>query len=79
MSNNLVFTVGSLLQLNISEFTLSIETNDRQIMLQNSNISVKCAFLSDTSTTVVPSKNDSGVIFCLQLISKIFTCTLHLT
>ena len=29
--------------------------------------------------TVVPTKSDSDVIFCLQLLSKILTCTLHLS
>ena len=28
-------------------------------------------------TTIVPTKSD--VIFCLQLLSKILTCTLHLS
>ena len=28
--------------------------------------------------TVLPTKNDSDVIFCLQLLSKTFTCTPHL-
>ena len=28
--------------------------------------------------TVVPTKSDSGVMFCLQLLSKTLTCTLHL-
>ena len=28
--------------------------------------------------TVVPTKSDSDVIFCLQLLSKTLTCTLHL-
>ena len=30
-------------------------------------------------TTVVPTKSDSDVIFCLQLLSKTLTCTLHLS
>ena len=29
--------------------------------------------------TVVPTKNDSDVILCLQLLSKTPTCTLHLS
>ena len=29
--------------------------------------------------TVVPTKSDSDVIFCLQFLSKTLTCTLHLT
>ena len=28
--------------------------------------------------TVVPTKSDSDVILCLQLLSKTLTCTLHL-
>ena len=30
-------------------------------------------------TTVVPTKSDSDAIFCLQLLSKTLTCTLHLS
>ena len=30
------------------------------------------------NSTVVPTKSDSDVIFCLQLLSKTLTCTLHL-
>ena len=29
------------------------------------------------STTVMSTKSDSDIIFCLQLLSKTFTCTLH--
>ena len=29
------------------------------------------------TTTVVPTKSDSDVIVCLQLLSETFTCTLH--
>ena len=29
--------------------------------------------------TVVPTKSDSDVIFCLQLLSETLTCTLHLS
>ena len=29
--------------------------------------------------TVVPTKSDSDVIFCLQLLSKTLTCTLYLS
>ena len=29
--------------------------------------------------TVVPTKNDSDVILCLQTLSKTLTCTLHLS
>ena len=28
--------------------------------------------------TVVPTKSDSDILLCLQLLSKILTCTLHL-
>ena len=31
------------------------------------------------AATVVPTKSDSDVIFCLQLLSKTLTCTLHLS
>ena len=30
-------------------------------------------------STVMPTKSDSDVIFCLQFLSKTLTCTLHLT
>ena len=33
----------------------------------------------DDLCTVVPTKSDSDVIFCLQLLRKTFTCTLHLS
>ena len=29
--------------------------------------------------TVLPTKSDSNVILCLQLLSKILTCTPHLS
>ena len=29
--------------------------------------------------TVVPTKSDSDIMFCLQLLGKKLTCTLHLT
>ena len=29
--------------------------------------------------TVVPTKSDSDEMFCLQLLSKTLTCTLHLS
>ena len=29
-------------------------------------------------TTVLPAKSDGDVVFCLQLLSKTSTCTLHL-
>ena len=36
--------------------------------------------VSDVSkTTVVPTNSDSDVRFCLQLLSKTLTCTLHLS
>ena len=31
------------------------------------------------TSTVLPANSDSGVIFCLQLLSKILTCTLNLS
>ena len=45
----------------------------------------KCLHLSNALmrkyllSTVVPTENDSDVIFCLQLLSKILTCTLYLS
>ena len=33
--------------------------------------------VSDLFATVVPTKSDSDVIFCLHLLSKTLTCTLH--
>ena len=30
-------------------------------------------------TTVLPAKSDSDVIFCLQVLSKALSCTLHLS
>ena len=40
----------------------------------NSNL---CCHLDEG--TIVPNKSDSDVIFCLELLSKILTCTLHLS
>ena len=31
-----------------------------------------------SSSTVLPAKSDSDIVFCLQLLSKTLTCTLHL-
>ena len=31
------------------------------------------------SYTALPAKSDSNVMFCLQLLSKTLTCTLHLS
>ena len=36
-------------------------------------------FSESKPATVVPTKSDSDVIFCLQLLSKTLTCTLHLS
>ena len=33
--------------------------------------------LSKTAVTVVPTKSDSDLIFCLQMFSKTLTCTLQ--
>ena len=46
--------------------------------------SLKVAYIAnnldpDQTTTVVPAKSDSDIIFCLQLLCKTFTCTLHLS
>ena len=38
-----------------------------------------CLFNFIMCITVLPAKNDSDVIFCLQLLSKTLTCTLHLS
>ena len=35
--------------------------------------------LSLLTYTVLPDKSDSDVGFCLQLLSKTLTCTLHLS
>ena len=36
-------------------------------------------FILDHTCAVVPTKSDSDVIFCLQLLSKTSTCALHLS
>ena len=36
-------------------------------------------FSLSSLVTVVPTKSDSDVIFCLKLLSKTLTCTLHLS
>ena len=40
----------------------------------NSEIDRKLGF-----STVLPAKSDNDVIFCLQVLSKTLTCTLHLS
>ena len=30
-------------------------------------------------TTVVPTKRDSDIIFCLKVLSNTFTCTFHMS
>ena len=49
--------------------------------LNESNLMEKSIGLQRVTTqaTVVPTKSDSDVILCLQLLSKIPMCTLHLT
>ena len=32
----------------------------------------------EIATTIMQAKSESGVVFCLQLLSKILTCTLPL-
>ena len=39
---------------------------------------VLCVDIDKYARTVVPTKSDSDIIFCLQLLSQILTCTLHL-
>ena len=36
-------------------------------------------YVYPTVTTVLPAKSDSDVVFCLKLLSKTLTCTLHLS
>ena len=47
-----------------------IQTSLRLISVSLSNV-LYC--------TVVQTKSDSDIKFCLQLLSKFFTCPLHLT
>ena len=35
--------------------------------------------MCEDTTAVVPTKSDSDVILCIQLLSKTLTCTLHLS
>ena len=48
------------------------------ILSSAANLKVMGVFCFSHPSTVVPTKSDSDVIFCLQLLSKILTCTLHL-
>ena len=41
--------------------------------------SIKTNIHFTSMTTVVSNKSDRNVIFCLQLLSKIFTCKFHLS
>ena len=38
--------------------------------------SLSCVYMFQVRT-VLPAKSDSDVVFCLQLLSKTLTCTLH--
>ena len=67
--------------------TLSIYTinlvGDLKQELKKTRISVLvyfqlCLCFIFNPTTVVPTESDSDVIFCLQLLSKMLTCTPHL-
>ena len=42
-----------------------------------SNQKVKYYVPVQVAATVMPTKSDSDVILCLQLLSKTLTCTLH--
>ena len=35
--------------------------------------------INNMHITVVPTKSESDILFCLQLLSKTLTCTLHLS
>ena len=47
---------------------------DLFLFLHDAVLSVIVSF-----STVVSAKSDSDVMFCLQLLSKTLTCTLHLS
>ena len=62
---------------NMRYFVLKLEK-----MVQTYHFSICLSimrYVPKCHTTVVPTKSDSSVIFCLQLLSKTLTCTLHLS
>ena len=46
-------------------------------MLSNMTSACEIGLMSILIATVVPTKSDSDALFCLQLLSKTFTCTLQ--
>ena len=57
-----------------------LNIQDRQITgLKTVKLAASYRLPTGYKCTVVPTKSDSDVIFCLQLLSKILTCTLHLS
>ena len=50
------------------------KTSNRTI----AHLIVYCVCQTYNTCTVVPTKSDSDVIFCLQFLSKTLNCTLHL-
>ena len=67
------------------EITTSFKEKQKEDLtkLANKTLRVVTIYVSmqtnKKTSTVVPAKSDSGVILCLQLLSKILTCKLHLS
>ena len=52
----------------------------RKFQAYNNYANAKKVFIKTSArTNVVPAKSDSDVLFCLQLLSKTLTCSLHLS
>ena len=74
-----VTTVRPDLGLNCLQ-RLSADNSSKQRV---NSLDVVCCVAAENRTArkanVVPTKSDSDVIFCLQLLSKRLSCTLHLS
>ena len=60
---------------------MPVRKSNLETLKKQSDMGLRCCFsgLIVEATIVVPTKNDSDVIFCLQLLSKTLTCIHHLS
>ena len=62
-----------------SVFLLKLSHSTQCTLIACAQMSLMSAHADEFSeATVMPAKSDSDVVFCLQLLSKTLTCTLHL-
>ena len=61
---------------NVLMFFSSVSTiDDKEVLLPHFEKRIQSFFSKISITTVVPTKSDSDVIFCLQMLSKTFLYT----